>query len=267
VSQACRPRWQPCKFVRPIALRKAKNALNSEPLIPLNFRDLGGAPATGGRVAFGRLFRTAHLSELSDASAAYLHATLGVQVYIDFRVDEDILRDGQPQALLARGVLWQRHPFDISDPTFRALATPGAADWRALYSRAFLRLRSELTGAIRLLAAAPAPVAFGCWAGKDRTGMVSALVLSVLGVSDEWIAADFAKTGPELLPAQDRFSFIWRDRPNAQAELIVAHLRTEPASIVGFLNDIRLEFGSVQRALSLSDSALAALSERYVEPG
>ena len=238
----------------------------TQSLTPLNFRDLAGAPAGHRRLAPGRLFRTAHLSELSAASAGHLRTTLGVGLYLDFREDSDILRDGEPEALLACGVRWQRHPFDISDAAFKAIAIPRAADWRALYARAFPRLRRELAGAVQAIADADAPIAFGCWAGKDRTGMVTALLLSLLDVDDDWIAADFAKTGTSLLPAKDRFSFLWQDRPHAQTELIQAHLRTEPETILGFLSDVRREFGSVARALPLPSPVLARLSANYLEP-
>jgi protein-tyrosine phosphatase len=241
-------------------------ASEPHPLLPLNFRDLGGALTASSRVARGRLFRTAQLSELSEAEAEHLHQEYGVSVYLDFRAELEILRDGTPKALLARHVSWQRHPFDISDATFKAIATPGPTDWQALYTRAFRRLRPELLGAVQLIAAAETPVAFGCWAGKDRTGMVAALVLSLLGVEDDWIADDFAKTGAHLLAARHRFSSIWRDRPDAEAELVQAHLRTAPESISGFLREVRQQFGSVQSALGLAEATLDALSVRYLEP-
>jgi protein-tyrosine phosphatase len=132
-----------------------------------------------------------------------------------------------------------------------------------------------VAGAIRLIAHAEAALVFGCWAGKDRTGIVAALTLSLLGVSDQWIAADFAQTGPSLLPAKDRFAFLakdrfaalWKDQPNAEAAIIQAHLATEPETVLGFLSDVRQQFGSVSRALELPDSIQAALLERYVGVG
>jgi protein-tyrosine phosphatase len=196
-----------------------------------------------------------------------LRDTLGIETYLDFRAEHDIARDGAPRALLARGVSWQRHPFDISDAEFKALASPAPEDWRALYTRGFQRLRREVAGAIRLIAHAEAPLVFGCWAGKDRTGMVAALTLSLLGVGDQWIAADFAQTGPSLLPAKARFAFLWKDQPNTEAALVQAHLRTEPESILGFLSDVRQQFGAVSRALELPDSTQVALLERYVGVG
>ncbi len=238
--------------------------MSTHRLTPLNFRDLGGARVPGGRVLRRRLFRTAHLSDISEESAVQLRETLGIETYIDFRLDRDIVSDGEPKALLARGVRWQRHPFDISDATFNAIAVPLPADWRAMYGRGFRRLREEVRGAIELIAAAEAPVVFGCWAGKDRTGIVAALLLSVLGADDAWIADDFAKTGPALQPGKGRFSFIWKNRPQIEAELIRAHLGTDPETIIGFLDDVRQQFGSVSRALDLPASVLSALSSRYL---
>jgi hypothetical protein len=66
--------------------------------------------------------------------------------------------------------------------------------------------------------------------------------------------------------AKHRFSFIWQDRPEAEAELVDAHLRTEPETIAGFLREVRQRFGSVSNALGLSQSALGALRARYLEP-
>lgn len=143
---------------------------SSHAVVPLNFRDLGGAPVPGGGVvARGRLFRTAHLSDINEASAAHLHESLGIGTYLDFRLDHDIVRDGEPKPLLVRGVRWQRQPFDISDATFNVLPTPRPEDWRSMYQRGFRRLRRQIAGAIELIAAAPTPIVFGCWAGKDRT--------------------------------------------------------------------------------------------------
>ncbi len=239
--------------------------MSTSPLAPLNFRDLGGAPVPGGSVARGRLFRTAHLSDISEISAGHLQESLAIGVYIDFRLDHDIVLDGEPKPLLARGVRWQRHPFDLSDAIFNGIAAPRPEDWRGMYGRGFQRLRQEVAGAIQLIALARTPVVFGCWAGKDRTGIVAALLLSLLAVDDAWIADDFAKTGAALLPRKDRFAFLWSGRPEAEAEILHAHLRTEPETIIGFLNDVREQFGSLRRALELPDSVLSALSARYVE--
>jgi hypothetical protein len=96
--------------------------------------------------------------------------------------------------------------------------------------------------------------------------MVAALTLSLLGVDDEWIADDFARTEVSLLLAKERFSFLWKERPNEEAELIDAYLTTKPESILGFLTDVRRQFGSVSLALQLPVSVQGALSARYLDP-
>jgi len=230
----------------------------------MNFRDLGGAPTRDGVVARGRLFRTAHLSDLDHESAAHLHGVLGIRAYLDFRAEPEITRDGAPQRLLERGVRWQRHPFDISDTAFQALRVPQPGDWQALYERALGRLRPELAGAIRAIAEHEDPIVFGCWAGKDRTGMVSGLLLSLLGVDDAWIAEEYAKTTQSLLPHKHRFSFLWKDEPAREPELLRAHLHTDPRTMIGLLRAARERFGTVNDALDLPDAVIARLRARYL---
>ncbi len=230
----------------------------------MNFRDLGGAPVPGGRVACGRLYRTGQLSEVSARVAAHLADTLKIGAYIDFRADAEIARDGEPQPLLLRGVAWGRQPFDLSDALFDARRVPGASDWQQLYFRGLKRLQPQISGAIAAIAAESRPVVFGCWAGKDRTGIVAALILSLLGVDDEWIALDYAKTHASIQPFKSRFSFLWQADPNAEQKLWRAHSETEPQTMIGFLQLVRSHFGTVERALALPDEVLARLRARYL---
>jgi protein-tyrosine phosphatase len=233
----------------------------------MNFRDLGGSPAAGGIVARGRLFRTAHLSQVDERAAAHLCQKLEIGSYIDFRTDPEIARDGAPGPLLARGVRWVRQPFDIADPPFRAVSRPRPADWEALYFRSVQRLAPELAGALQAIAAAPGPAAFGCWVGKDRTGMVAALLLSVLGVEDELIAADYAKTTELLLPFRARFEFLWRNEPEAAEEVFAAYNTAQPEIMAGFLRQLKQRFGSADRALELPKALIETLRTRFVTAG
>lgn len=231
----------------------------------MNFRDLGGVRAGNGLVAPGRLYRTGHLSEIDADAAAHLHGVLNIGVYIDFRAELETTRDGAPAPLIARGVRWQKHPFDISDADFERVRVPRPSDWQALYLRAILRLRPEISGAIRLIAEQATPLVFGCWAGKDRTGIVAALLLSLLGVADEAIAEDYAKTSQGLSGFRDRFSSLWQGAPDFE-ELTLAHTTTHPQAMLGLLEDLRARFGSVQSALDLSEQSLTDLKRRYLAP-
>jgi protein-tyrosine phosphatase len=230
----------------------------------MNFRDLGGLAAARGRVAPGRLFRTAHLSELDERAAEHLCQVLRIGAYIDFREEHETARDGAPSHLVARGVRWVRHPFDIADEPFRALRRPNAADWEALYFRAMLRLAPVLAGAIRLIAQETAPVVFGCWVGKDRTGMVAALSLALLEVDDATIAADYARTTALLMPFKSRFAFLWQGEPEAADEVFEAYNTAQPEIMAGFLRQVRAHFGSVEQALALEPAVVETLRARYL---
>jgi protein-tyrosine phosphatase len=230
----------------------------------MNFRDIGGGPSEFGFVARGRLFRTAQLSEVDEHSAEHLARTLGIVRYVDFRAEFEIARDGDPRPLLERGVHWVKNPFDLSDEIFSALRRPAASDWQDLYLRGVRRLRQELAQAIRHIAEADAPVVFGCWVGKDRTGMVAALLLSLLGVKDDVIAEDFAKTTALLAPFKNRFTVLWKLEPHAAEEIFNCYAVASPGTIVGFLAAVRSEFGSVQAALTLDQATVDALRARYL---
>jgi len=230
----------------------------------MNFRDLGGAPVGRGVVASGRLYRSGHLSSIDEAAALHLQRTLGISVYLDFRTEQETDRDGCPQCLTERGVRWHRHPFDIADASFRVLTTPAATDWQALYLRALHRCRRELAAAITLIASQPSPVVFGCFAGKDRTGIVAGLLLELLGVDDEWIADDYAKTAASLLPHRERFAYLWAELPAREAEISRAHLSADRSVMLGLLRATRTQFGSIDVALGLPADVPHRLRERLL---
>jgi protein-tyrosine phosphatase len=230
----------------------------------MNFRDLGGVPVTGGVVVSGKVFRTAHLSEIDERSAEHIAKKLGIARYLDFRHDEEITRDGHPTVLLTRGVRWVRHPFEIGDDVFSDIRRPGAPEWEALYSRAFRRLVPTFAAAIHLIAEEDTPIVFGCWVGKDRTGIVASLFLSLLGADDAVITADYARTTAALASYRDRFAFLTNLEPDVAEALFASHATAHPEAMLGFLRAIRAEFGSVQEAMAVPDALVETLRSRYV---
>lgn len=238
----------------------------SQPRSAKNFRDLGGIAAHGGSVRRGRLFRTAHLSSADESLAAELVETHAIRTYIDFRTDAEIERDGVPAPLIQKGVRWERRPFDLGDETFYALTLPGPDDWCGLYERGLERFRAELSSIVHAIASEPAPLVFGCWAGKDRTGIVAACVLSLLGAADEAIAADYARTTEGLAPHADDFSFLWRKHPERREEFFRSYCVAPAHLMQRFLGRLRSRHGSVHSALDVPESVASALREAYVVP-
>lgn len=232
----------------------------------MNFRDLGGLLAERVAIVPGRIFRTGHLSQLGASEAQHLCQTFGIRTYVDFRTDDEIGRDGSPSELIGRGVHWERQPFDIADQVFRALRYPAPQDWLDLYLRAVERLRPILANAVRAIVSAEPPVVFGCWAGRDRTGIVSALVLSLLGVPDDAIAVDYARTTEGLAAFEERFAFLWSREPEKRLEIVNAYCTTSEAVMIDFMREVRARFGSARDLLALDASTVEELRTRLL-PG
>jgi protein-tyrosine phosphatase len=156
-----------------------------------NFRDLGGYPAGEGQsVRWRMLFRADGLNRLQpeeeDAFAA-----LGIATVVDLRTVEEAEHGGRFPALwdveyhhLPMFDVLPDWPEDIGDP----------ADYVSeRHLEMFTAGRKTVARTFELLAdPASYPLVFHCAAGKDRTGILAALVLTVLGVPDDVIAADYA---------------------------------------------------------------------------
>ncbi len=167
-----------------------------------NVRDLGGwRAAEGGRVRFGAVFRSASLGGLTDADAATLAGT-GLRTVVDLRGDRE--RDHAPSRLDALpGVDVHWLPIDPSlGASLRDLAaareTTGE-DAMELMRRAYVAYALEWPHRYAamfdlLLQEARRPLLFHCTAGKDRTGLGAALLLTALGVEHEAIRADYLAT-------------------------------------------------------------------------
>ncbi|MCZ7437416.1 tyrosine-protein phosphatase [Micromonospora sp. WMMC241] len=229
-----------------------------------NFRDLGGWRTGDGRtVARGRLYRSDSLAKLAGDDLARFTA-LGVRTVIDLRYPWEIADRGRaPESL---GVTW--HNLSIEHrPYVQADIDPDVDPWRYLADR-YAEVAEdgvvELRRALEVIAEGEHPLVFHCASGKDRTGLLAALVLALLGVDDDQIAADFART--EL--ATDRLVDEWRERNGgatpgwpaygrAPAELI----RLVLAELVAAHGSVR---GYVTGRLGVREDTIAALRARLL---
>ena len=161
----------------------------------VNFRDLGGYRSRlGGSVLFGRVFRSDRLDRMTIADRER-YERLGIRTIYDLRRTEerDVAPDPFPNehvciisALEANG-----HPKLGAEPP----ESDGADLLRLLY-RGMLDHAGRDIGRVFRGIADPqvAPVLFHCTAGKDRTGMIAALLLEWLGVPRELVLDDYEVT-------------------------------------------------------------------------
>lgn len=164
-----------------------------------NARDLGGLPtADGGVLASGRLVRADALQRAS--LSLPLLETYGIVRVLDLRDEAEREAAG---VLVADGIDVQHHP--VLDPTFAwhdddhdEPATLLGTRYRVIlesFSARFVRAVESITEVLNPPdEAANGAVAFHCAVGKDRTGLLTALILDSLGVEDDVIAADYARS-------------------------------------------------------------------------
>jgi len=159
-----------------------------------NCRDVGGYPTTDGRrLRYGLLFRS-DLPLLDDEPAHHLDE-LGLRTVIDLREPEE--RVARPAILGGREVRVVAASFGLGPVVAADPAKASSLD--RLYETAVRELGDPIARAITELCAPGAlPALVHCSAGKDRTGIIIGLVLSALGVPDQDVARDYARTAENL---------------------------------------------------------------------
>jgi protein-tyrosine phosphatase len=172
-----------------------------ERLLPLagamNVRDLGGYRSADGKpVAWGKLYRSAVMSGLSAADYRYIGA-LGIATVCDFRANDERMREpvNWPAGVKPK-VLVRDYALDMGALAAMFSGGPVTGETtRAAMASFYEDLPFEFAGQYRAMFAAmlesDRPLAFNCSAGKDRTGMAAALILTALGVPRETVIADY----------------------------------------------------------------------------
>ena len=161
----------------------------------VNFRDLGGYPTADGRtVRWRRLFRSDSPSSLTKADVRTITGSLGIQSVVDLRSSGGT-NDGRG-LLASSGIRYHQFPFlerrGFLPPTSGKEVAKRLTD---MYQWILLNAGTLVAQAFTTLAQpVNQPALFHCSAGKDRTGVLSATILDVLGVGREDIVADFLKT-------------------------------------------------------------------------
>ncbi len=228
--------------------------------------DAGGlAVAGGGTVRTGQLLRVS--GGLIAREDLRVLADAGLEALIDLRAGEDERR---------RLVRWARREeveylqLGIGaagdEDVLRRIAIGGGGPrgMIALYRTVIDGYGRELARAVERIAAAERPVAFGCAAGKDRTGILAALVHSLLGVAEEDVVLAYTTMppSPEALGARMQEEYDVPERflrlPGARALLgTQAEVMAATLAYVGDAEDYLLQHG-------LPEDAPARLRERLV---
>jgi len=232
----------------------------------VNFRDLGGYDTTDGqRTRWRVLFRADGLSELTEGDLVILRE-LGIRTVIDLRTGHEL--EQSRFNLEAHPVVFHHFPFIKSLANAEDFdGAPGFLG--AQYKNMLEDAAPQIVGALSALAAPDArPAVFHCTAGKDRTGLLSALVLSLLGVPEEIAVADYALSGAAMARLRAKLVVTYPD-----GELLIADsdavFSADPANMTALFTHLHERFGTVAEYASIigvPDDVVAGLREAMLEP-
>lgn len=216
-----------------------------------NVRDLGGLPtASGGRTRPRVVIRADSIGRLTPRGRERALAT-GVQRVVDLRFPGE--EGGEPDAtngvevvrvsLFGERDAAQEAAFDerVRD------ADDVAAAFADGYVAALERNRGRFGEAVTAIAEADGPVVVHCLAGKDRTGIVSALLLAAAGVPDDLVAADYALSEPNM---QRLFGeWVAASRDEGEHRLRSRLIMAPAAAMAAVLQWLRTSAGGVEEYL------------------
>ncbi|MCM3338612.1 tyrosine-protein phosphatase [Paenibacillus sp. MER TA 81-3] len=257
-----------------------------ERVLPLaggsNFRDLGGYAASDGRrVRWGRLYRAAELSELTVDDVSYLDS-LHLRALCDFRDSDEVASMPSPplQAVNSNHVpLVQlsgstaiRHSRDvIRQPS--AFNTGEQGQLLVNLNRSLVHSTAGIRSVFELLLREDGtPLLFHCTAGKDRTGLISALILIAIGVPKETVMHDYMLTNRYLNVFNLRLKTeAWMaDRHGlVNPDVLQAVMEARPEYLTAAFEEMEQAYGGVhpylEDALGLTETDIEELKLKLLE--
>lgn len=234
-----------------------------------NFRDIGGYPTTDGRtVRWGQYFRCGRQDRMTEQDLAKVEQ-LGIKTQIDLRKPEEINDQGRGP-LETMGAEYHNIaviPDGGTDELSRLVGDTGISGARYL---GYLEFGPQSwTRLFKILEQAGSqPMVLHCTAGKDRTGVSTAFLLSVLGVDRALIEADYILTNRDVGRQAD---FIEKTTgyPEGIDRDMMIHGAGVPEDAMGdFLDGLHKRWGGpleYLRSIGISDETMATVRKEFLE--
>jgi protein-tyrosine phosphatase len=226
-----------------------------------NVRDLGGLSTIDGRrTRWGAIVRADSLDHLTAAGWLALKAH-GVRTIVDLRNDEELGFDAQARP---DGLTTVHVPLDdIADTEFWKYLWDNELDGTPLLHRPFMERKPERCAAaiVAVANAEPGGVVIHCGIGRDRTGIVTLLLLALAGVIPDKIASDYELSNERL---RSRWDKLGEEDQGAWAE---ERLRRANTTARDLIHDTlaSLDIDAYLRVGGISDEDLTAVRARLLE--
>ena len=218
----------------------------------VNCRDLGGYPAGERVTAFGRAIRCGVINDPTEKDIEILKS-IGIKTVIDLRGNEE--SENMP-SVFASIPDFDYHHISLleTNPVFSKKCT----DLCEMYILSLTEYSENYAAVLRLISTLTEPFLFHCFAGKDRTGLLAAMLLDAAGVCKEDILADYQVSFTYFKPAYERelasdSGVIWEKDPSkfysdpSVMERILDYFEKEFGGIIGYFKKIGLTDGEIRR--------------------
>lgn len=221
-----------------------------------NFRDIGGYRTRDGRtMAWRRVFRSGDPREMTTNDAKRIKEKLGISAVLDLRNHTEFEQTWEVELLQEIGVRYYNVPYRPGDASYyqkemEMYTTCSNMGEVYLYWTRDKAFGKRVVESLEIIATANNhPLVFHCGVGKDRTGILAAMVLAVVGVSNKDIISDYTLTNPYMEEIRNRVS----NDPGAPAE--IKNLpdfvwRAVPESMMLLLDVLHRENGTIEKYLT-----------------
>ena len=249
-----------------------------------NFRDIGGYKTAGGRAVKRRvIFRSGELSGLTPSDQRELES-LQIRYEIDLRTNQERAEaptrwGASPPQVIAISVGEPRNSNAARSAANSMSTIANAADAERFMRQATARIATEGAGDIgavlRRLAQGDEPALIHCTAGKDRTGVTVAVLMTLLGVPRVEVEREYARSD-EAVDQQIERMKARGDTASASGLLSLAPniarvvFGAKPSYLEAALNEIDKRYGSFEayskNALKITPQQIQALRAKLLEP-
>ena len=209
-----------------------------------NFRDLGGLKTENNRfIKWGHLFRAGDLSTLTEWDINYLKH-LGIQTLVDLRTDEEVNASPNVDLSFLKSIRLPITPGNLGVSSLENLLHKQSNELKSFMTELYKSLvteeenTSQYRNLFQLLQKQDnSPLVYHCSAGKDRTGMATALILYSLGVSEDIIFQDYMHSNVFL---KDKYAKFSKEHPNLTSLFTVT-----PILLKSGFDAMKKKYGSV----------------------
>ncbi len=239
--------------------------MGQERRIPLkglqNFRDIGGYRTKGGRaVKWRRIFRSDAHHPMKPEDIAFTADVLKIRTIIDLRSSDELEKYGR-SPLTEKQAAYHHLPFLTSAMMVNQNDPRATGDVAQHYAHMMVGAAAKIAAALKTLAEADAqPAVIHCMGGKDRTGVLTAVLLGLLDVSEEEIVTDYAlselylgdflqrlKETPGYEKTAQRFSpAMFTARPETMERLLL-WVKAKHRDMSGYVRNIGVPDETIER--------------------